>query len=194
MDHDPPAKTKWTPLGVLMLATGALTFIFTGSRETSDFWVDALKLWWLQVKDEQGYVKRLVLYLDNGPKNSGTRTQWLKRLVEFADGSGLELRLVYYPPYHSKYNPIERCWGILEVYWHGELLESEAAMLGLASNMTYAGKHPQVHRVNQTYSKGVVRSKEEMAILEGRLVRLEGLPKWFVTIAPPKPGEIILPV
>jgi transposase len=28
---------------------------------------------------------------------------------------------VYYPPYHSKYNPIERLWGILENYWRGEL-------------------------------------------------------------------------
>ena len=44
-DHDPPAKRKWTPLGILMLATGALTLIF-GSQETSDFWVDGLKLWW----------------------------------------------------------------------------------------------------------------------------------------------------
>ena len=32
-DHDPPAKRKWTPFGVLMLATGALTLIF-GSRES----------------------------------------------------------------------------------------------------------------------------------------------------------------
>lgn len=47
--------------------------------------------------------------------------------------------------------------------------------------------------MSQTYSKGVVRSTKEMKILEKRLVRLEGLPKWFVTIAPPKPGEIILP-
>ena len=44
---------------------------------------------------------------------------------------------MYYPPYHSKYNPIERCWGVLEVYWNGELLDSEEAVLGFAANMTY---------------------------------------------------------
>jgi Rhodopirellula transposase DDE domain len=92
-----------------MLATGALTLIFTSSRETSDFWADALQMWWQSVKGEVGPVKRLVLYLDNGPKNSGSRTQWLKRMVQFADFTGLEIRLVYYPPYPSKYNPIERC-------------------------------------------------------------------------------------
>ena len=51
-DHDPPAETKWTPFGVLMLATGALTLIFTRSRETSDFWADALKMWWRSVKGQ----------------------------------------------------------------------------------------------------------------------------------------------
>ena len=50
-------------------------------------------------------------YLDNGPHNFSYRTQFLKRMIEFADWAGLEIRLVYYPPYHSKYNPIERCWG-----------------------------------------------------------------------------------
>ena len=35
-----------------MLATGALTVIFTRSREMSDFWADALKVWWLSVKDQ----------------------------------------------------------------------------------------------------------------------------------------------
>ena len=76
-DHDPPAKRKWTPLGILMLATGALTILF-GVRETSDFWVDGLKWWWQRVKDDLPAVRRLVIYLDNGPNNSGTRTQFLK--------------------------------------------------------------------------------------------------------------------
>ena len=55
----------------------------------------------------------------------------------------LTIELAYYPPYHSKYNPIERCWGVLEVYWNGELLDSEAAVLGFAGSMTYGGKHPR---------------------------------------------------
>ena len=75
-DHDPPAKVKLVPFGILMVASGALTLIF-GSRETSDAWVDALRMWWGLVKADLGHVKRLVIYLDNGPKNSGRRTQFL---------------------------------------------------------------------------------------------------------------------
>ena len=33
----------------------------------------------------------------------------MKRMVEFSDQHQLTLELAYYPPYHSKYNPAERC-------------------------------------------------------------------------------------
>ena len=57
--------------------------------------------------------------------------------------------LVYYPPYPSKYNPIERLGGLLENSWRGALLESEAAVLGYAGNRTSNGVHPQIHRVTK---------------------------------------------
>ena len=109
------------PFGVLILATGALTLLF-GTHESSDFWGDCLKKWWELVRSQHRKIRRLQIYLDNGPKNSGRRTQFLKRIVEFSDWSGLEIRLVYYPPYHSKYNPIERCWSSLQKKWNGVLL------------------------------------------------------------------------
>lgn len=38
-------------------------------------------------------------------------------------------RLKYCPSYHSKYNPIERCWAALENYWDGAIPDSvEAAV------------------------------------------------------------------
>ena len=83
-DHDPPAKEKVVPSGILVLLTGVLTLIF-GNKETSDAWVDALRMWWRQARSGPGHVKRLVIDLDNGPKNSGRRTQILKHMVQFAD-------------------------------------------------------------------------------------------------------------
>jgi len=153
-DHDPPAKEKLVPFGIVMRVTGALMLLF-GSRETSDAWVDALQLWWLQVRSGFGHVKRLVIYLDNGPKNSGRRTQFLKRMVQFADWSGLEIRLVYYPPYHSKYNPIERCWSALEKKWNGVLLNCLKVVLQCALRMTWKGQHPIVKRLHGEYPDGV---------------------------------------
>ena len=189
MDHDPPASRKWTPLGIWMLATGALTLVF-GSKETSAFWVDGLQLWWTQARVDWPTIRRLVMYLDNGPKNSGNRTRFWKRMVEFVDWSGLEVRLVYDPPYHSKYNPIERCWGILENHWNGAILDTVAAVLNYTASMTWNGIHPVVDVVTTIYQTGVRLSQAAMAAIEAQIVRRPELAKWSIDITAGCPGMI----
>jgi Rhodopirellula transposase DDE domain len=185
-DHDPPAKQKLTPYGILMVASGALMLLF-GSHDTSDAWVDALRLWWLEVGPGLRSIKRLVIYLDNGPKNSGRRTQFLKRMVEFVDWSGLEVRLVYYPPYHSKYNPIERCWSSLEKKWNGELLNCWEVVLRCAQRMRWKRRHPTVKRLEGEYADGVRVPAKEMKAIAARLERSTTLPKYDITIKPKTP-------
>ena len=46
----------------------------------------------------------------------------MNRMVQIADQLQLTIQLAYYPPYHSKYNPVERFWGHLEQHWNGDLL------------------------------------------------------------------------
>jgi hypothetical protein len=185
-DHDPPAQAKLVPFGILMVATGALMLLF-GSRETSDAWVDGLRMWWLEVRAGWGHIKRLVIYVDNGPKNSGRRTPFLKRMVEFADWSGLEIRLVYYPPYHSKYNPIERCWSAWEKKWNGVLLNCLKVVLQCALRMVWKGRHPTVKRLHGEYPDGVRVPAKEMKAYEARLERSAALPKYDITIKPKTP-------
>jgi hypothetical protein len=174
------------PLGVLILATGLLTLIF-GHAESSDFWVDALQLWWTSVRDRFPHVRRLVMYLDNRPNNSGVRRQFLKRLVDFADWSGLEIRLVYYPPYHSKYNPIERCWSSLQKKWNGVLLTCLSVVLSFVRRMTWKGQVPTVHHLDGKYPDGVTVSNSEMKQLNQRLARSTTLPKYDILITPKNP-------
>lgn len=168
-----------------MVASGALTLLF-GSKETSDFWVDGLKAWWTRVKAGCRSIRRLVVYLDNGPNCSGTRTQFLARMVAFADWSGLEIRLVYYPPYHSKYNPVERCWSSLERKWGGALLTCLAVILGYARRMTWRGQPPTVEHLAGEYRDGVRLTKTQMKPIEARLERSKTLPKYDITIRPRK--------
>lgn len=185
-DHDPPAKEKLVPFGILILATGALTLLF-GNHETSDFWGDCLRAWWTSVRRRFRGVKRLVMYLDNGPKNSGMRTQFLKRMVEFADWSGLEIHLVYYPPYHSKYNPIERCWSSLQKKWNGVLLKCWEVVKACALRMKWKGEHPTVMRIQGDYPTGIIVPKEEMKQINQRLERSETLRKYDIVIKPKRP-------
>ena len=113
----------------------------------------------------------------------------MQRLVSFVDQYGITVRLAYYPPYHSKYNSIERCWGILENHWNGALLDTIETVLQFASTMTWKGIHPVVELVSTAYQTGVKLSKEAMEVVEARLTRADTLGKWFIDIVPaPKPG------
>jgi hypothetical protein len=176
-------------LGILLLATGALSLYFTSSPETSDFWAAGLRCWWQSTRQRLGSIKRLVIYLDNGPNNSGTRTQWLRQLIAFADWSGLEIRLVYYPPYHSKYNPIEHCWGVLEQKWGGLLLNCWEAILHAARRMTWKGRSPEVERLEGNYGAGERWTRRGVKVIEARLKRSATLPKYDITIEPRQPSD-----
>jgi transposase len=70
------------------------------------------------------HIIQLVINVDNGPQLASNRTEFIRRMIEFSKKAGIEIRLVYSPPYHSKYNPIERYCGILETHWNGKLLDS----------------------------------------------------------------------
>lgn len=191
-DHDFKPEGVLTPFGIFRPDTAESMLFFTDSKVSSDFMADCLE----QYLEEQGEaikeVRKLVLDLDNGPENSGQRSQWLLRLLLLAQKKQWHLVLVYYPPYHSKYNPIERFWGVLEKFWNGALLASEAIVLGYAQNMTYNGVHPKVQRNHKKYAKGVKLPQRRKKRLERWLQRKEGLEKWAIDIPPPSPGEALL--
>jgi hypothetical protein len=181
-DHDFKPEATLTPFGVFLPEHDDLTLYMARSKVTSDFIVDRLVDWWESNKVRFPEVTRLVLNLDNGPENHSRRTKFLKRMVGFAREYRLDIELAYYPPYHSKYNPIERCWGILELHWNGSLLDSVEAVLGYAETMSWKGGHPEVVLVEAEYSKGVRLGREEMEALESVVTRLPSLEKWFVSI------------
>jgi Rhodopirellula transposase DDE domain len=94
------------------------------SAETSDFVVDCLTAWWHEHQKDYPQLEEWVIDLDGGSTTRSNRTQFIKRMVELAQRIGIRIRLIYYPPYHSKYNSIERCWAALENYWNGAILDS----------------------------------------------------------------------
>jgi transposase len=181
-DHDFQAEATVTPVGIFLPATDELFLSLVTSKVTSDCLVDRLEQWWERVQERFAHITTLVVNLDNGPENHSRRTQFMRRLLEFAQKSGLTLRLAYYPPYHSKYNPVERCWGILENHWNGSLLDSVETVLKFAASMTWKGQHPVVEVVTTGYETGVKLTKQAMQQVEAHLERLADLDKWFVDI------------
>ncbi len=146
--------------------------------------VDGLLLWWNERKRDLSDVRRLVINMDNGPECSGRRSQFLLRLTELVDVTGLTVHLVYYPPYHSKYNGIERYWAGLEKSWNGYLLDTVDTVLNRAANFVWKGFHAAVHLLETSYEKGVKVCGKEKAKMEERLQRSERLPLYDITISP----------
>lgn len=183
-DHDFKPEAKVTPFGIYLPDFSDLFLYMTTSKVTSDFIVDVLDTFWEAVRARFPKVTTLLINVDNGPESHSRRTQWMNRLVAFADQHQLTLQLAYYPPYHSKYNPVERVWGGLEQHWNGSLLDSIETLLAFARTFTWRTRQPIVTFVERTYQTGVKLSQKAMTQLEQRFDRLEGLEKWFVTISP----------
>ena len=181
-DHDMNPAAKLVTFGILEVLLGILTTVVGNSAETSDFIVDALQIWWDDRQDVYSHINCLVINLDNGPSSASCRTQFLKRITMFAEANGLDIHLVYYPPYHSKYNPIERCWGALEKHWNGAVLNSVNTALEWIKTMTWRNNSPIVHFLDKIYKKGVKLAKGEMEKYHDKIYRSTTLPRWNVAI------------
>ena len=171
-----------TPYGIFLPEYNELSLFFVYSKLTADCIVDLLEQWWQRGKERFSSIQTLVLNQDNGPENHSRRTQFMRRIIEFAHKHKLTIQLAYYPPYHSKYNPVERSFGGLERHWNGSLLDCVETVVRFAKTLSFKGNHPVVSLVKQVYETGVKLSKQAMAEIEQQIQRLPSLPKWFVEI------------
>ena len=180
-DHDFEPELKLKPFGIFLPELDETRLYFTRSDATADFMVDMLEDLWPSLK-KRFDPHTIVINADNGPENNSRRSQFMKRLVDFSKAAEVSLELAYYPPYHSKYNPVERVWGVLENHWNGEILDSVDKVTGFAKTMSWNGKNPIVKLVEGTYEKGVKLTKKAMEKLEEKIVRIPGIEKWAVEI------------
>lgn len=183
-DHDHYQQATLVPFGILDVLGHQLSIYFGQSAETSDFIVDCLSAWWQRHQSDYPDIEEWVIDLDNGPALNSHRTQFIKRMVKFAQDIQLKIRLIYYPPYHSKYNSIEPCWAALEHYWNGAILDTVETALRWTANMKWNGFTPIVELVETVYPKGVKLSADELKPFSEQWLRSETLPKWDVTISP----------
>jgi hypothetical protein len=183
-DHDMHPKEKLIPGGILEPVSGKSFLFFGNSCKTSDFLADGLLLWWKERQQELSHIRHLIINLDNGPECNVRRSQFLYRMAEFADRTGLTVQMVYYPPYHSKYNNIERFWAGLEKSWNGYLLDSVVTTLNRAASFVWKGTQPIVKLLDTVYKKGIKLCNKEKRALEKRLSRSTELPWWDITIHP----------
>jgi len=149
------------------------------SKDTSQFACDCLRSWWFQFGRSLYPQATSILALCDGGGSNGSRHYIFKEdLQQLADELGIEIRIAHYPPYCSKYNPIEHrlfphvtraCQGVLftSVNLVKELIEKTKTSKGLKVFVKV------IETVYKTGRKAAIDFKQTM-----RIVFDDFLPAW----------------
>lgn len=78
------------------------------SSDTSEFACESICRWWVDYgKTEYPNSNEILILCDGGGSNSSRHYIFKEDLQKLSNELGIEIRIAHYPPYTSKYNPIE---------------------------------------------------------------------------------------
>jgi hypothetical protein len=192
LDHDfvSYAEGIVIPHGIYDLKHNIGYISLGNSKETSQFACDSLRNWW----DDQGRhlypdATSLLILCDGGGSNNSRHYLFKQDLQELADELGLDIRIAHYPPYCSKYNPIEhRMFPHVTRACQGVVFESiELVKELMAGTTTTKGLQVTVKIIDKVYKTGRKVAddfKETMRIAFDQF-----LPQWNYTATPN--GQVI---
>jgi hypothetical protein len=107
-DYEHLSTGKVIPHGIYDLQTNRGYMSIGSSSETADFIIDNLLWWWWNYGIHQyPEATNILLLCDAGGANSYRHVVFKYKLMEFAQQTGLSVMVCHYPPYCSKWNPIE---------------------------------------------------------------------------------------
>ncbi len=155
------------------------------SHDTRAFACDSICQWWQRHgKAAWPDATSLLLLCDGGGSNSASHYLFKEDLQKLVDKIGIEIRVAHYPPYASKYNPIEhRLFPHLTRACQGVVFHSVDIVKDLMKRTkTQTGLRVTVNLINKIYETGrkvPEGFKEHMQILFD-----EYLPKWNYTAVP----------
>ena len=155
------------------------------SHDTGEFACDAIRGWWLE-HGQHNYptATSILLLCDGGGSNSSRQYLFKQDLQRLVNELKIEIRIAHYPPYTSKYNPIEHrlfphltrvCQGVIfeSVEIVKDLMEKAKTQTGLS---VFASICPHVYQTGRKVTKEFKQTME--------IVFDEYLPKWNYTAKP----------
>ena len=157
-DHDYAhlAEGKVIPHGIYDIQYNDAMINIGTSADTSEFACDSIALWWQQVGSERyrGATSLLIL-VDAGGSNSYRHHIFKEALQSLANDLGLEIRIAHYPPYASKWNPIEhRVFPHVSRALSGVIFRSYRVVMDLiGQTRTEAGLRVLVNMIDKVYEK-----------------------------------------
>jgi len=155
------------------------------SHDTSEFACDSFRHWWYNYGCRIYPDATSILVLcDGGGSNSSRHHIFKQDLQILADEIGVEIRIAHYPPYCSKYNPIEhRLFPHITRACQGVIFSGMEVVTDLiAKTRTKTGLKVFVHVIDKIYETG--RKVAESFKSEMRIVFDKLLPKWNYCAVP----------
>jgi hypothetical protein len=186
-DHDFPSLAQGVviPPGIYDVQRNHGYVTLGTSHDTSAFACDCLLQWWQHYGQPTYADADSLLVLCEGGGSNSARTYLCKQdLEQLGQDLGIEIRVAHYPPYTSKYNPIEhRLFPHLTRACQGVIFTSVALVKDLmATTTTKTGLSVDVSVLDKVYATGrktAPHFKEQM-----RVIFDEDLPQWNYTIPP----------
>lgn len=186
-DHDFKnlAIEKAVPHGIydIRLLKGYVTL--GNSHETADFVVDNIEHWWLNYGIHlYPDADNILIFCDGGGANGYRHHRFKQALQTLAKSIGVKITIVHYPPYCSKYNPIERrLFSQIHRTMSNSILTSLEQMSDIIQQTTTStGLKVVVRIVRKVYEKGLPSSKE--LIQKERIKYSKILPQFSYIILP----------
>ena len=187
LDHDFPSLAEGVaiPHGLYDVAEN-IGFIQIGtSHDTSEFAYDSIRYWWDNYgKNRYPLASSILILCDGGGSNSSRYYVFKEALQKLVNHIGIEIRIAHYPPYTSKYNPIEhRLFPHLSRACQGVIFESvDTVSKFMATATTLKGLRVFTTILDRTYKTGQKVAegfKETMEIFFD-----DSLPQWNYTAKP----------
>ncbi len=186
-DHDFASQSegKLIPHGIYDIGRNEAAIHLNTSCDTSELACDSIELWWKeQGKPNYPEACRLLVLCDGGGSNSAQQYLFKEDLQQLSNRLGIEIRIAHYPPYCSKYNPIEhRVFPHITRACKGVPLQTVGiAKYYIEKTSTTTGLRTVVRYLNKVYQSGrkyMSDFKQTMTIKFDDI-----LPKWNYTASP----------
>lgn len=187
LDHDFPSLAEGVavPHGIYDLKRNEAYVNIGTSRDTSEFACDSIRHWW-NTHGKQNYpdAVSILMLMDGGGSNSSRHYIFKQDLQALADEIGIEIRIAHFPPYTSKWDPIEhRVFPHITRALQGIILNTHQLTKELIEKTTTkAGLKVYASLFNKIYETGrkvAVGFKESMRIVFDEYLRL-----WNYTAVP----------
>jgi hypothetical protein len=186
-DHDFGSMGSGTviPHGVYDMGRNQGFIHLNTSHDTSELACDSLAAWWQDHgRADYPQAKQLLVLCDGGGSNSASRYVFKEALQKLANRLGIEIRVAHYPPYCSKYNPIEhRLFPHVTRACRGVIFRTlETVRYYMSKTETKSGLKVEVRILEKVYETGgkcAAGFKKTMKIVFDKV-----LPKWNYRAVP----------